>query len=153
MTQDARSVHVGNLLFITEGERRVRWRLRSKADFAFLTTRGEVVDEESENTIKILVLTELATNCIGFVVATATDARKVKGQVCKWLDHFGLSSSTSSVVLHTDAERAVSELVGTSSEKYTFMVRRARPQQHQSNGGAERAVRRLRSHWLFFELR
>ena len=104
-----------------------------QADFAFLTTRGEVVDEESEGTIKILVLTELATNCIGYVVATATDARKVKGQVCKWLDHFGLSSSTSSVVLHTDAERAVSELVGTSSEKYTFMVRRARPQQHQSN--------------------
>jgi len=55
-----------------------------------------------------------------------------------------LASSTSSVVLHTDAERAVSELVGTSSEKYTFMVRRARPQQHQSNGGAERAVRRLK---------
>ena len=115
-----------------------------QADFAFLTTRGEVVDEESESTIKILVLTELAANCIGFEVATATDARKVKGQVCKWLDHFGLSSSTSSVVLHTDAERAVSELVGTSSEKYTFMVRRARPQQHQSNGGAERAVRRLK---------
>ena len=115
-----------------------------QADFAFLTTRGEVVDEESEGTIKILVLTELATNCIGYVVATATDARKVKGQVCKWLDHFGLSSSTSSVLLHTDAERAVSELVGTSSEKYTFMVRRARPQQHQSNGGAERAVRRLK---------
>ena len=29
-----------------------------QADFAFLTTRGEVVDEESEDTIKILVLTE-----------------------------------------------------------------------------------------------
>ena len=47
-------------------------------------------------------------------------------------------------MLHTDAERAVSELVGTSSEKYAFMVRCARPQQHQSNGGAERAVRRLK---------
>jgi len=116
-----------------------------QADFAFLTTRGEVVDEESENTIKILVRTELATNCIGYVIVTS-EARKVKSQICKWLDHhFGLSSSTSSVVLHTDAERAVSELVGTSSEKYTFMVRRARPQQqHQSNGGAERAVRRLK---------
>ena len=64
--------------------------------------------------------------------------------ICKWLDHFGLASSTSTVVLHTDAERAVSELVGTSSDKYTFLVRRARPQQHQSNGGAERAVRRLK---------
>ena len=114
-----------------------------QADFAFLTTRGEIVEEESENTIKILVLTELATNCSGYVVVTS-EARKVKGMVCKWLDHFGLASSTSSVVLHTDAERAVSELVGTSSDKYTFMVRRARPQQHQSNGGAERAVRRLK---------
>ena len=102
-----------------------------------------MVDEESEGTIKILVLTQLATNCIGYVVVTS-DARNVKGQICKWLDHFGLASSTSSVVLRTDAERAVSELVGTSSEKYTFMVRRARLQQHQSNGGAERAVRRLK---------
>ena len=58
-------------------------------------------------------------------------------QFCQWLDHFGIASSTSSVVLHTDAERAVSELVGTSSDKYTFLVRRARPQQNQSNGGAE----------------
>ena len=72
------------------------------------------------------------------------EARSVKGLIQKWLDHFGLASSTSSVVLHTDAERAVSELVGTSSDKYTFLVRRARPQQHQSNGGAERAVRRLK---------
>ena len=48
-----------------------------QADFAFLTTRGELVDEESEGTIKILVLTELATNCIGYVVVTS-DARKVK---------------------------------------------------------------------------
>ena len=72
----------------------------------------------------------------------------MRNQICKWLDHFGLASSkassTSSVVLHTDAERAVSELVGTSSDKYTFLVRRARLQQHQSNGGAERAVRRLK---------
>ena len=44
----------------------------------------------------------------------------------------------------SDAERALSELIGTSSDKYTFLVRRARPQQHQSNGGAERAVRRLK---------
>ena len=47
-------------------------------------------------------------------------------------------------MLHTDAERAVSELVGTSSEKYTFIVRRARSEQHQSNGGAEPAVMTMR---------
>ena len=101
------------------------------------------MDEEADGTIKVLVLTELSTNCVGYVVV-GQDARAAKNSVCKWLDHFGLASSTSSVVLHTDAERAVSELVGTSSEKYTFLVRRARPQQHQSNGGAERAVRRLK---------
>ena len=64
------------------------------------------------------------------------ETRKVKNSSCKWLDHFGLASPTSSGVLHIDAERAVPELVGTSAEKYTFMVRRARPQQHQTNGGA-----------------
>ena len=114
-----------------------------QADFGFLTTRGEMVEDEADGTIKVLVLTELSTNCIGYVIV-GQETRSVKNQICKWLDHFGLASSTSSVVLHTDAERAVSELVGTSSDKYTFLVRRARPQQHQSNGGAERAVRRLK---------
>ena len=91
----------------------------------------------------MLVLTELSTNCVGYVIV-GQETRTVKNQICKWLDHFGLASSTSSVVLHTDAERTVSELVGTSSDKYTFLVSGARPQQHQSNGGAERAVRRLK---------
>ena len=90
-----------------------------QADFGFLTTRGELVDEEADGTIKVLVLTELSTNCVGYVVV-GQDARTVKNSICKWLDHFGLASSTSSVVLHTDAERAVSELVGTSSEKIPF---------------------------------
>ena len=45
------------------------------------------------------------------------ETRKVKNSTCKWLDHFGFASSTSSGVLHTDAERAVSELVGTSAGK------------------------------------
>ena len=101
---------------------------------------GELVEDEADGTIKVLVLTELSTNCVGYVIV-GQETRSVKNQICKWLDHFGLASSTSSVVLHTDAERAVSELVGTSSDKYTFLVRRARPQQHQSDGGAERAVR------------
>ena len=102
-----------------------------------------MVEEETEGTIKVLALTELSTNCVGYVVL-GSEVRSAKSQICKWLDHFVLASSTSSVVLHTDAKRAVSELVGTSSEKYTFLVRRARPQQHQSNGAAERAVRRLK---------
>ena len=36
---------------------------------------------------------------------------KVRGKIEKWLDHLGLSSERSSIVLQTDAERAVSELV------------------------------------------
>lgn len=46
------------------------------------------------------------------------------------------------VQLHTDAERAVAELVAPSTQKYHFQVRRASPQQHRSVGAAERAVRK-----------
>ena len=70
-----------------------------QADFGFLTTRGEMVSEETDSTFKVLVLTELSTNCVGYVVV-GQDARHAKNLICKWLDHFGLASSTSSVVLH-----------------------------------------------------
>ena len=70
--------------------------------------------------------------------------QRFRTQICRWLEHFGLTSTTTGVILHTDAERAVAELVGKSSERYTFNVRRANPQQHQSVGAAERAVRRLK---------
>ena len=114
-----------------------------QADFAFLTTRGEVASEDAPGTIKVLVLTELSSGCIGYVVVES-DVSKVRTQICRWLEHFGLTSTTTGVILHTDAERAVAELVGKSSERYTFNVRRANPQQHQSVGAAERAVRRLK---------
>ena len=114
-----------------------------QADFAFLTTRGEVVSEDAPGTIKVLVLTELSSGCIGYVVVES-DVSKVRTQICRWLEHFGLTSTTTGVILHTDAERAVAVLVGKSSERYTFNVRRANPQQHQSVGAAERAVRRLK---------
>ena len=107
-----------------------------QADFAFLTTRGEVVSEDAPGTIKVLVLTELSSGCIGYVVVES-DVSKVRTQICRWLEHFGLTSTTTGVILHTDAERAVAELVGKSSERYTFNVRRANPQQHQSVGAAE----------------
>ena len=87
--------------------------------------------------------TELSSGCIGYVVVE-NDVSKVRTQICRWLEHFGLTSTTTGVILHTDAERAVAELVGKSSERYTFNVRRANPQQHQSVGAAERAVRRLK---------
>ena len=55
----------------------------------------------------------------------------------------GLSSERASILLHTDSERAVSELVTKASDRFVFIVRRAAPQQHRSVGHAERAVRRL----------
>ena len=39
-----------------------------RADFGFLTTRGELVEDEADGTIKVLVLTELSTNCVGYVI-------------------------------------------------------------------------------------
>ena len=113
-----------------------------QADFAFLTTRGEVVSEETGN-FKILALTELSSGCVGYVVVER-DLVKVKTQICRWLDHFGLTSTTTGIILLTDAERAVADLVGKTADKYTFNVRRANPQQHQSVGAAERAVCRLK---------
>ena len=60
------------------------------------------------------------------------------------MHHFGFTSSSASIVLHTDSEWAVAELVGKSHEQFVFTVRRARPQQPQSVGLAERGVRRLK---------
>ena len=62
----------------------------------------------------------------------------------KWLEHFGLNSERSSIVLTTDAERSVGQLISRASTNFTFTVRRANPQQHRSVGGAERGVRRLK---------
>ena len=80
-----------------------------QADFAFLTTRGEVVSEDAPGTIKVLVLTELSSGCIGYVVVES-DVSKVRAQICRWLEHFGLTSTTTGVILHTDAERVVRRL-------------------------------------------
>ena len=79
MIQDVPFVHVASLHHRRRREGSLETEVQ--ADFAFLTTRGELEDEESEGTIKILVLTELATSCIGYVVVTS--ARKVKSQICK----------------------------------------------------------------------
>ena len=101
------------------------------------------MNEEAAGNFKVLVLTELASGCVGYVVVEC-EIPRVKAHICRWLEHFGLTSTTTGVILHTDAERAVAELVGKASERYTFNVRRASPQQHQSVGAAERAVRRLK---------
>ena len=73
-------------------------------------------DDVDEN-FKVLALTELASSCVGYVtVIVSKELSKVRSLVCKWLDHFGLTSTTASILLHTDAERAVAELVGRSAE-------------------------------------
>ena len=74
----------------------------------------------------------------------SSNADKTKRQVGAWLDHFGLVSQHTAITLHTDAEIGVAELVGRSVGSYSFVIRRAAPQQHQSIGGAERAVRELK---------
>ena len=50
----------------------------------------------------------------------------------------------SHLMLHTDDEKSVGDIVGKSTRHYLFQVRRAAPQQHRSIGGAERAVRKLK---------
>ena len=114
-----------------------------QADFAFISSRGELTDDEVDHCYKVLVLSELSSNCVGYVLVTS-DLVSVRSNLVKWLDHMGLSSERASIVLHTDSERAVSELVTKVSDRFVFTVRRAAPQQHRSVGHAERAVRRLK---------
>ena len=107
-----------------------------QADFCFLGRSGEVVDGDLRNkNMKILVLTEMLSGCVGYVL-TCENRQRVHG--------FGVMSNLTSVVLHTDDEKAVGDLVGKSARHYLFQVRRAAPQQHRSVGGAERAVRKLK---------
>ena len=115
-----------------------------QADFGFITKGGEISLEESEEGLfKVMILTGLSTNAVGYVLIT-NDMRANRVQIGKWMHHFGFTSNSVSIVLHTDAERAVAELVGKSHDQFVFSVRRARPQQHQSVGLAERGVRRLK---------
>ena len=115
-----------------------------QADFGFVTQRGEIVNSEDEGMIfKVLVLTELSSNCTGYVLV-GTDLAVVRKQIGKWLCHFGFTTQKASIILHTDAERQVADLVGRSFEQFSFSVRRASPQQHQSVGHAERGVRRMK---------
>ena len=114
-----------------------------QADFGFLSQEGEVSEVEQSGAIRILVLTEVLSGAVGYVVVS-DELSKVRGLVEKWLLHFGLESQSCSVVLHTDAEQAVRTLISSSSRKFTFHVRKSRNQQHQSVGSAERSVRRLR---------
>ena len=114
-----------------------------QADFAFLSQTGEISDVEKQGAVKVLVLTECQSNAVGYVVV-GDDVAHVRSLILKWIQHFGLESEQTSIILHTDAEQAVRNLVTNCSPKYVFHVRKSRNQQHQSLGYAERAVRRLR---------
>ena len=80
---------------------------------------------------------------MAFVVVNENKAQ-VQSLIEKWLDSFGLVSQQTPIILHTDDEVSVGELVGRSSRHYLFQVRRAAPQQHRSIRGAERSVRKLK---------
>ena len=65
-------------------------------------------------------------------------------KIAVWLQHFGLTSKAVSIDVHTDSEKAVGEIIGNATGRYTFSIRRATPQQHRSVGVAERTVRELK---------
>ena len=85
----------------------------------------------------------MMSRCIGYVVV-GEDVEATRRQIVGWLQHFGLTSKAVSIDVHTDSERAVGELIGNSTGRYTFSICRAFPQQHRSVGGAERTVRELK---------
>ena len=115
-----------------------------QADFCWLKKEGEVLDHmENQENLKILVVVELATNNVGYIVI-GEDKNAIYSQINQYLQQCGISSTSTSVLIHMDAEKAVGELFTKSGSQFSFAVRRSNPQQHQSTGGAERCVRRLK---------
>ena len=133
----------GRSVFQHRRDRGDRKEVSIQADFAFLNTTGEIVTDELPGSVKILVLTEMMSRCIGYVVV-GEDVEAARRQIVVWLQHFGLTSKAVSIDVHTDSEMAVGEIIGSSTGRYTFAIRRAAPQQHRSIGSAERAVRELK---------
>ena len=133
----------GRSVFQHRRDKGDRKEVSIQADFAFLKTSGEIAADELPGSVKILVLTEMMSRCIGYVVV-GEDVEATRRQIVVWLQHFGLTSKAVSIDVHTDSERAVGEIIGSSTGRYTFAIRRAAPQQHRSIGSAERAVRELK---------
>ena len=133
---------------VTQHRRRSEKGLETEvvADFMFLDAVGEsisVVERQTGGSIKVLVLREAFSSCIGAVVISE-DVGKDRGLLIKWLSEFGLATASASVTLLTDAEEAVKSFVTGASDKCAFMVRKAAPQAHEQIGGAERTVRVLK---------
>ena len=125
--------------------RRVQGRMESEvyADFFFLSSTGEDMRRVRADNLRVLVLTERMSGMMGAVVPSS-DVAQTRTKIVKWLREFGLESGTASIVLVTDAEEAVSDLVAGASGEFSFQVRKAAPQDHEANGLAERALRNLR---------
>ena len=133
----------GRSVFQHRRDKGDRKEVSIQADFAFLNTTGEIVADELPGSVRILVLTEMMSRCIGYVVV-GEDVEAARRQIVVWLQHFGLTSKAVSIDVHTDSERAVGEIIGNSTGRHTFSIRRAAPQQHRSVGAAERTVRELK---------
>ena len=76
-----------------------------------VNTTGEIVADELPGSVKILVLTEMMSRCIGYVVV-GEDVEAARRQIVVWLQHFGLTSKAVSIDVHTDSERAVERSLG-----------------------------------------
>ena len=80
---------------------------------------------------------------VGAIVA-GPNVAQTRTDIVRWLREVGLESGCTSIVLVTDAEESVSDLVAGASGEFVFQVRKAAPQDHEANGVVERAVRKLR---------
>ncbi len=55
-----------------------------QADFAYLSSKGEMTDEEVDRCFKVLVLVELSSNCTCFVLVDQ-DLQSTRSSVAQWL--------------------------------------------------------------------
>ena len=101
----------GRSVFQHRRDKGDRKEVSIQADFAFLKTTGEIAADELPGSVKILVLTEMMSRCIGYVVV-GEDVEAARRQIVVWLQHFGLTSKAVSIDVHTDSERAVGEIIG-----------------------------------------
>ncbi|CAE7265610.1 unnamed protein product [Symbiodinium sp. CCMP2592] len=113
------------------------------ADFFFLSSTGEERREVRSDNLRVLVMVERMSSMIGAIV-TSDNLVASRTDIVRWLREFGLESGTCSILMLTDAEEAVSDLVAGASDEFVFQVRKAGPQCHESIGVAERGVRKIK---------
>ena len=107
---------------VTQHRRRSEKGLETEvvADFMFLDAVGEsigVVERQTGGSIKVLVLREAFSSCIGAVVISE-DIGKDRSLLIKWLSEFGLATASASVTLLTDAEEAVKSFLSWKKSSY-----------------------------------